>query len=90
MASDNQPCVFGSGANDMDNKEFGNLTDEQELELLSLTTDRKPCIWIEYGRIFGYVCDTLCPIRQKVIEDFEERRKEKEHNKFRKEYPDES
>ena len=66
------------------------LSDEDELYLLSLVNDKKPCEWTRYGRKFGILCDTICPVRKMVIVAFNRILIEREHKKFNEDYPDES
>jgi len=66
------------------------LTDEEELELLGLTNDTKPCPWTFYIHKFGFVCDTICANREKLKIAFMDYLAEREHKKYKREYPDEN
>ena len=65
------------------------LSDEQELELKCLISDKRPCEWRQAMHLFKWVVDMKCPIRKIVREEVEKYFREKEHEKYFAEYPDE-
>lgn len=64
------------------------LTDEQELQLMAMVYNQGPCEWTKWARRFEILCDTICPVRRMVTEDFLTHLREQKHQEYEKEYPD--
>ena len=64
------------------------LNPEDELHLIVMVRDDKPCEWTTYGRKLNIVCDTHCPLRRMVAAGFYEYLRDVEAEKYEREYPD--
>lgn len=65
------------------------LSDSDELEAKRLIWAAKfPCEFRTWMQRHGWVCDTKCPVREPVVKELEKYFREKEHEKYEKEFPD--
>ena len=63
------------------------LTDEDELQLITMVTSRQPCQWAQMAAKLYILCDTICPCRRLVIDEYRRILADRENDKFELEYP---
>ena len=64
------------------------LTDEDELQLITMVNNRQPCQWAKMAAKLFILCDTICPCRRLVIDEYQRILADRENDKFEIEYPD--
>ncbi len=66
------------------------LTDQDELDLQCLCSDKRPCEWRTAMQTMRWIVDLKCPIRKVVREEVAKYFRDKEHEKNEREHPDEA
>jgi len=64
------------------------LTDEDELTLITMVRGRMPCEWAQMAAKLYILCDTICPCRRLVIEEYERILRDRHNDDMEKEFPD--
>jgi len=66
------------------------LSDEDELDLRCSLADKSPCIYRRFLLGQLWVIEQRCPTCELAKKEFDKILAEREHEKYRKEYPDEN